>query len=160
MNAREVSDRLEIEQVLHRYFQAMDSKDYGLLDGVFSKGAVVRYESLAGLETTYEEMIPSFVKFNRNFRLLHHMGGQLLIDLDGDRAVSHINLRAVHVQETHEGEENQWVIYGRYRDLLERTQAGWRIRERHFVQLHTEGELLPFERCRRFPGPTEGGAAG
>ncbi|MEN8183940.1 MAG: hypothetical protein ABFS46_15545 [Myxococcota bacterium] len=31
-------------------------------------------------------------------------------------------------------------------DLLQRyirTEAGWRIRERHFRSLHTEGELLP-----------------
>lgn len=155
MTPQEISDHIEISQVLHRYFRSMDSKDYELLDRVFAPGAVVHYESLEGLETTYEKMVPSFVAFNQYFRLLQHMGAQLLIDLDGDSATSTINLRALHVQETHEGEENAWAIYGLYTDQHIRTGAGWRIRRRHFVQLHTEGELLPFDRCKRFPGPTE-----
>ncbi len=151
MTRDEQSDHLEITQVLNRYFRSMDTKDYALLESVFAPGAAVRYDALDGLETTWEEMVPSFESFNRHFRFLQHMGGQMLIELDGDGAVARTSLRAVHVQETLEGETNTWVIYGTYLDRLVRTPAGWRIRERHFSALHTEGRLLPFDRVKQFP---------
>lgn len=150
MSPQELSDHLEITRVLNRYFRSMDTKDYALLDSVFAPGAVVRYDTLQGLSSSYEEMIPSFASFNRRFRFLQHMGGQTLIELDGDAAVVHSNLRAVHVQETLEGETHTWVIYGTYSDRLVRTDAGWRIRERHFAGLHTEGQLLPPHLLKEF----------
>ena len=57
------------------------------------------------------------------------------------------------MQTTHEGEENEWVIYGVYRDLHLRTRAGWRISERHFKGLRTAGRLLPFDQVRSYPAP-------
>ena len=155
LSQQEISDRLEIEEVLNRYFRSMDTKDYELLDRVFTPDAVVRYEALQGLESTYREMLPHFESFNQHFRLLQHIGAQMLVELDGDEAVATCTLRALHVQETLEGERSSWAIYGTYRDVLVRTPEGWRILERHFRQLHTEGEILPFDRVKKFPKPPD-----
>ena len=151
--ARQISDHIEIDRVLQRYFRSMDTWDYDLLEEVFTPDAVLHYEALEGSRTTYPEMIPSFREFNRHFSFMQHVGNQLLIDLDGDEARSTSGLRALHVQTARDGSENRWVIYGTYGDLHRRTPAGWRIAERHFRQTRTEGKLLPFDRVERYDTP-------
>jgi hypothetical protein len=146
-------DRLEIDQLIQRYFRSMDTWDYDLLDRVFTPDAVLRYEALAGADASYREMIPRFREFNRHFSFMQHMGGQLLVELAGDAARSTCTLRAIHVQTPREGPANTWIVYGIYRDRLVRTPAGWRIAERHFKTTHTEGRLLPFDRVERFESP-------
>jgi hypothetical protein len=131
----------------------MDTWDYDLLETVFTPDARLRYDALEGTETTYRKMIAGFREFNRYFSFMQHMSGQLLIELDGDTARSNHNLRAIHVQTTHQGEENEWIIYGVYWDLHVRTEPGWRISERHFRSLRTVGRLLPFDQVRSYPEP-------
>ena len=148
-----ISDQIEIEQVLNRYFRAIDTKDWALLDSVFEPGAAVHYSTPGELKTTYEKMVPVFEMFTESFFFTQHAGSQIVIHVDGDTAEASISLRAVHVQETHEGEPNTWVVYGTYRDQLVRTSDGWRIAERVFQGCHTEGELLPQDRVKSFPVP-------
>ena len=50
MDIEEISDRLEIEQLMVRYVDAIDSKDWDLLDTVFTKDAFLDYESSGGPE--------------------------------------------------------------------------------------------------------------
>jgi hypothetical protein len=150
---RELADRAEIEQVLQRYFLCMDTWDYALLDRVFTPDARLRYDAVQGADTTLAAMKRAFPAFNCQFSFMQHMAGQLLIDLDGDTALAGCTLRAVHVQTTLEGGENQWVIYGVYRDRLVRTPDGWRIAERHFRQTRSEGRLLPMAQVRRYAAP-------
>lgn len=153
MTPEQTADHLEIAQVVQRYFRSMDTYDFDLLDDVFVPGAVMRYEALDGIETTYPAMVEQFRQFNRHFSFMQHAGNQLLIELDGDSARASSTLRALHVQTTHEGDENEWVVYGLYRDRLVRTPAGWRIAERHFKSARTVGELLPFERVKSYDAP-------
>jgi hypothetical protein len=153
LTQEEISDRIEIAEVLQRYFRSMDTWDYDLLETVFTPDARLRYDALEGTETTYRKMIAGFREFNRYFSFMQHMSGQLLIELDGDTARSNHNLRAIHVQTTHQGEENEWIIYGVYWDLHVRTEPGWRISERHFRSLRTVGRLLPFDQVRSYPEP-------
>ncbi len=153
LTPQHISDYIEIDQLQQRYFRSMDTWDYDLLETVFAPDAVVRYDALQGADTTYPEMIPRFRDFNRHFSFMQHMGGQLLIELDGDRARSSHAMRAIHIQTPHEGEENRWVIYGQYRDRLVRTPDGWRIEERHYQGMRTEGRLLPLDRVKSYEEP-------
>ena len=153
MTPQEVADHIAITQVLHRYFLAMDSWDYDLLESVFAPGATMRYDALQGADSIYPDMVPTFRSFNSHFSFMQHMPGQLLIELNGDTARSTNNLRAIHVQTSTTGEENEWVIYGIYRDLHVRTDAGWRIQERVFRQTRTVGSLRPFDQVERYETP-------
>ncbi len=153
LSAEEVSDQIEIAQVLQRYFRSMDEKDYELLETVFTPEATLHYDMQGGAKSTYREMVPRFREFNQHFCFTQHIMGHPLIELDGDRARSTNSLRAIHVQLTPEGEQNTWVVYGFYRDLHLRTPDGWRIPERYFKGVHFEGTLLPFDRVQRFPRP-------
>jgi hypothetical protein len=153
MTPQEAADRVEITEVWNRYFRAMDTWDFALLDEVFTPDAKLRYDALAGVDAGYPEMLERWREFNPNFSFMQHMGGELVIDLDGDAAVATSNLRAIHVQTTPAGEETRWVIYGAYRDRFVRSDAGWRIADRAFKQHRTEGTLLPFDRVLRYAKP-------
>ena len=153
LTAQEISDQIEISQVLNRYFRAIDTKDWDLLDEVFIPDARLHYTTPGEIETTYSKMKPIFATFTDSFAFMQHTPSQMVIEVDGDTARSGNNLRAIHVQETHAGEQNTWVVYGTYRDRLTRTPAGWRISERIFLGAHTEGELLPPDRVKSFPVP-------
>ena len=48
MDLTEISDRMEIEQLMVRYIEAIDSKDWNLLDSVFTHDAFLDYESSGG----------------------------------------------------------------------------------------------------------------
>lgn len=153
LTAQQLSDQTEISQVLNRYFRAIDTKDWDLLDEVFVPDARLHYTTPGEIETTFATMKPIFATFTDSFAFMQHSPSQMVIDADGDDATASCNLRAIHVQETHEGEPNSWVVYGAYSDVLLRTPAGWRIIERIFLGAHTEGELLPPDRVKSFPVP-------
>ena len=155
LTPQETSDQIEIAQVLNRYFRAIDTRDWAMLDSVFTTNAAVYYDTPGEIETTYDELRQILPLFTLTFRFTQHDVSQMLIHVDGDRAESGNNLRAIHVQETLEGEQNTWVVYGAYRDQLRRTADGWRIVKRDFRGSHNEGELLAPDRVKSFPAPPQ-----
>ena len=154
MSPEDVRDRLEITDLLQRYFTALDTKSYELLDTVFALGAKLHYEMGPGSRpSAYPEVVQAFRDFNASFRVTQHMMSHPQIELLGDEARSHASLRALHVQQKTGGERSTWLVYGSYRDRHVRTCEGWRISERHFLSLHTEGRLLPREQVKTFEKP-------
>ncbi len=150
MTPAEAADHAEIAQLLQRYGQALDEKRYELLDTVFVPGAALRYEMEGGRPSTYPEMLKLFAEFNSAFWYTQHMFSNPVLELDGERARSVCRLFASHVQQPLAGGRNLWVVYGVYHDRLVRRPEGWRIEERVFRGLHTEGSLLPPDKVRRF----------
>jgi len=153
LSTQEVSDRIEIEEVLTRYFRAIDGKDWELLRRIFTSDARVHYTTPGEIETTIDKMIPIFPIFMESFLFTQHMASQIVIDITGDTATSSNNLHAIHVQETHSGVSNTWGVYGTYYDKHVRTPEGWRICDRTFHGHHIEGELLPADQVKSFPVP-------
>ena len=145
-------DHVEIGQLIARYGKALDDKNFGLLDRVFTPDARLHYE-MEDRETraSYAEWSPIFREFLASFYWTGHLFGQPVIELEGDAARSSCPLIASHVQIEHDGKRNLWVVHGFYRDHLLRTEAGWRIRERRFQGVHTEGQLLAPDRVKPFP---------
>jgi hypothetical protein len=68
VSPEEVRDRLEIADLLQRYFTALDAKDYELLERVFVPGAKLHYEMGPGSRpSAYPEMVQAFRDFNASF---------------------------------------------------------------------------------------------
>lgn len=149
LSARELADRAEIEDVIGRYFAALDERDWARLDAVFAPGAALVYDLGAPARSTHPEMVELFRRFCEQFVVTQHLASPPLVELEGDRARARTQLRALHVQEDPAGTRNPWTVYGVYRDVLARGPAGWRIVERHFRSVHLEGSLWPAERVRR-----------
>ena len=151
LTQQEISDHIEIPQLLQRYFRALDGKDYELLDTVFLPDALLTYDLGQGVPVPYLEMVKAFREFNERFSFTQHIMGQPSIQLDGNTARSTVNLRALHVQVKLDEQHVTWVVYGFYRDVHVRTTEGWRIKERYFKGIHFQGELLQPDQVKRFP---------
>ena len=48
MNIDEINDHFEIERLMTKYVEAIDNKDWNMLDEVFTEGAFLDYESSGG----------------------------------------------------------------------------------------------------------------
>ncbi len=128
MDLREIGDRLEIEAVLHRYTRAVDDDEWALLDTVFVPDAEIDYTATGGIAGRYPavrdwlaEVLPAF--FPRRMHTL----GQVVTDLDGDRA--RVTAYFHNPMPIGSADEARLVEYGgRYHHLMVRTADGWRSR--------------------------------
>ncbi len=151
-SAREFGDHVEVQQLVERYGLALDEKNYDLLDSVFTPDALLHY-TMEDQETkaSYGDWKEIFRQFLLPFYWTSHLFSTPLVDFEGEQARSTCRLIASHVQIRKDGERNLWTVYGFYRDRLVRTDAGWRICERLFRGVHSEGEALPADQIQAFP---------
>jgi len=138
---RLLRDRAEIHDLLVRYSNAIDDREFERLRDCFTADAVATYngQQLApGVEAIIE-----YVSVLRRLRETMHVIGHSLIEVDGDRATADTALVAYLVDAT--GEHETVIVRGlRYRDQLVREAAGWRIRRRvHEPRLMYTTEAQP-----------------
>ncbi len=130
LTLQEISDRLEIQDLLARYALAIDQHAFDRLDDLFTEDAVVDYTEFGGPRADLAT-IKSFLAEALPRHAGHqHLVGSVVIDLDGDRAT----VRSIchNPMLLARGEEVRPYFCGLwYRDSLVRTPSGWRIRERY-----------------------------
>ena len=148
----ETADQIEIGQLTQRYGLALDEKNYDLLDSVFTPDALLHYV-MDDRETkaTFRDWKDIFRQFLVPFYWTSHSITTPLIELANDGARSSCRLIANHVQIRLDGERNLWTVYGFYQDRLVKGDGGWRILERYFRGVHSEGQLLPAAEVEPFP---------
>ena len=152
MTAQATRDHVEIGQLIARYGKALDDKDFALLDRVFTRDALLCYEiEERKTRGSYAEWVGIFREFLASFYWTSHLFSQPVIELEGDAARASCRLIASHLQIQLDGTRNLWVVHGFYRDRLVRSEAGWRIRERRFWGVHSEGQLLAPDQVQQFP---------
>jgi 3-phenylpropionate/cinnamic acid dioxygenase small subunit len=139
----EAADHVDITQCLQRYGQALDDRAWDVFDTVFTPDASIRYEvDGRAWSVRMDELKSSSRALFEHFWWTQHIFSIPLIELAGDSARAICRLIATHVQVSLEGKRSSYVVYGTYRDVLTRTAAGWRIRDRHLHGVYSEGELL------------------
>lgn len=139
----EISDHIEITQVIQRYGKALDEKKYELLNQVFSKDAELVYllgEDL--IKLPFKESDKLFKKFLTKCFWTSHLVSSPVIELDGDKAESRSHVTATHIQVKKDGTQNIWFVSGAYEDELVRTSSGWRIKKRIANAPYVEGEFM------------------
>ena len=132
MDLQEISDRLEIEDVLIRYTRAIDTDDWDQLDTVFTPDAAIDYTESGGIADAFAvvkpwlaEMLPAF------FPKRMHTLGQIEIRLDGDAAVVSAYFHNPMPMADGKGGEKIVEIGGIYHHTMLRTPEGWRSRTLH-----------------------------
>ncbi len=84
----EISDRLEIQQLLVDYSTAIDTRRFDDLDAVFTQDAYIDYTALGGIEGRYPEVKAWLAEVLPNFPMYAHMLGNFSVRIDGDTASS------------------------------------------------------------------------
>ncbi len=84
----EISDRLEIQQLITDYSTAIDTRRFDDLDAVFTPDAYIDYTALGGIEGHYPEVKAWLAEVLPNFPMYAHMLGNFSVRIDGDTASS------------------------------------------------------------------------
>ena len=127
-----MDDRVAILDTVTRYATALDSRDWDLLDRVFTPDVAADFGMgpRNGLETVRKTVIGALGGAGPT----QHLLGNHRVEIDGDSARCVCLVRAYHG-----GERGTYELFGEYRDRLVRTPAGWRIAERQLVVHHEVG---------------------
>jgi hypothetical protein len=137
LSIQQISDRIEIEDLLQRYTAAIDAKDWNLLDTVFAPDAILDYTSSGGPVDEYPVVKAWLERALALFPMTHHMIGKSTVELDGDRAQCRsifYNPMAMSVDDDGKfvadgsgSGQHVFVVGGFYNDTCARTPDGWRI---------------------------------
>ena len=141
LSQQEISDRMEINDVLVRYTRAIDQRDYELLDTCFTEDAHLDYTASGGIKGEYPEVRAWLEKALAQFDAMMHMIGNVVIELDGDEARSGTYLMNPMGMKSGSGGLSFFTVGGEYVDRLVRTPGGWKIRERIEKQTYLQGGL-------------------
>jgi ketosteroid isomerase-like protein len=129
LNQQEMSDRLEIQDLLARYCDAIDAQDFEALDDIFASDAIVDYTAAGGARGNLTETKAYLKRALEQFTGMQHMLGLPVIKLTGDTATARTNAFNPMVVER-DGQPHTFFVGVWYRDELKRIEAGWRITHR------------------------------
>ena len=128
LSLQEISDRMEISDLLARYSAAIDSHRWDDLDDLFTDDAVIDYSEMGGIRGSLDEQKAFLASVMPAFEGFQHMTATSTFDIDGDVA----RVRTICFNPMVVADEQQVLFCGLwYRDVMVRTADGWRIRERH-----------------------------
>ena len=140
MDLQEISDRLEIADVITRYTRGIDAGEWDRLDTVFTPDADIDYTESGGIHAGYAEvkpwlaeMLPAF--FPRRMHLI----GQVEIDFgpgdapDGAPETARVTAYFDNPMPMHDGQGGEKIVEigGMYHHEMVRTPDGWRSRRLH-----------------------------
>jgi hypothetical protein len=129
-------DRQAVKDITIAYCWSLDRHEFELLRDVFLPDATARLgdEECDGIEAIIARVSRALGPLDDS----QHIISNHQVHVDGDSATSRCYLHAQHVRRAADGGPN-FVVAGRYEDVLERTPTGWRIRRRVLTTMWTDG---------------------
>jgi len=131
MTLEEISDRIEINDLLVRYTVAIDEKDWELLDTVYTPDAKIDYTSSGGIKGEYPEVRAWLAKALAAFPMTQHLVSNSVVELAGDTATARTMVFNPMGTANDKGGYDLFFVGGWYEDELVRTEHGWRIAVRY-----------------------------
>ena len=132
LSLAEISDRLEIQQLLVDYSTAIDQRRFDDLDNVFTPDAYIDYRALGGIDGRYPEVKKWLSEVLPTFPVYAHMLGNFSVRVTGETASSRVicfNPMVLAGEST--GLMDQVLFCGLwYDDEFVRTAEGWRMTRR------------------------------
>lgn len=134
IDTTELADRMQISELLSRYFAAVDDKciDMKIVKATFaSDGKIVRPDgsAIVGWKDILDRQNKSFARF----RATHHIMTDPIIDIEGNKAKVRANLTAMHLWNFNESDPNSITshfVAGLVCSVIAiQTNDGWRINE-------------------------------
>jgi 3-phenylpropionate/cinnamic acid dioxygenase small subunit len=141
MTLEEISDRIEIQDLLTRYTVAIDEKDWEKLDTCFLSDAKVDYTTSGGIKGVYPDVRAWLEKALAPFTMTQHLISNTTVTIEGDRATSRTYVYNPMGIPKKDGSLHIFTVGAYYDDKLVRTSEGWRIAERFEEQAFMEGSL-------------------
>lgn len=143
LSLEQVSDRIEINDLLIRYTVAIDKKDYTLLDTCFVSDAHLDYTSAGGIAGDYPKVRAWLEAALAPFPMTVHYVTNSVVELLGDTATARTAVLNPMGFQSSDGAMHQFTVGAYYNDELVRTADGWRIQQRIEESVFMDGELPP-----------------
>jgi hypothetical protein len=131
LDIQEISDRLELQDLLVAYSYAIDTRNWDALDDVFTPDAVIDYTEMGGTRGNLTETKAFLASALATFAGFQHMVATSQLTLDGDTAHGRTICHNPMILEREDGTSRVMFCGLWYRDTFVRTPDGWRIRERY-----------------------------
>jgi hypothetical protein len=130
LSQQEISDRMEIQQILVDYASAIDQKNYEALDRVFTPDAYIDYRPMGGIDGRFPQIKAWLKETLQWFPRYYHLVSNLSLEIKGDTASSRIVCFNPMQMKLPDG-KSQVMFFGLwYKDQWLRTAEGWRMCER------------------------------
>lgn len=131
------SDRRAIIDLTIKYCWTIDSHEWETLREIFLPDATARLgDERNGIDSIIARIATALSPLDSS----QHIISNHQIAVNGDTATSRCYLQAQHVRRAAQGGPN-YIVAGRYQDLLVRTSEGWRIERRDLLVDWTEGNV-------------------
>lgn len=132
LRIEEISDRMEIQQLLIDYSTAIDQKRFDDLDAVFTPDAYIDYRVTGGVDGHFPEVKAWLKEVLPNFPAYYHMLGNVDVRVSGDTATSRAICFNPMVMGGGKAEISAQVYFVGiwYVDEFVRTAQGWRMSKR------------------------------
>jgi hypothetical protein len=125
----QLSDRLEIQDLLTRYCYAVDDRDWNTYRTIFTSDAVIDDTITGGVKGGVEDHIIYMKKALSKIVMSQHAISTVLLDIEGDEASARAHCSCPMVVDLGSGKTQVFFQGLWYRDRLIRTHDGWRIKE-------------------------------
>jgi hypothetical protein len=127
LSLAEISDRIELQQLLVDYATAIDQRRFDDLDHIFTPDAYIDYRAMGGIDGAYPKVKVWLSEVLPNFPAYYHLVGNFDIRLTGDTATG----RTMCFNPMKLGNDGQVLFCALwYDDEFVRTPEGWRMTRR------------------------------
>ena len=127
LSLAEISDRVEIQQLLVDYATAIDQRRFDDLDRIFTPDAYIDYRAMGGIDGNYPRVKAWLSEVLPNFPAYYHLVGNFDIRLAGDAAIGR-TMCFNPMKLSGEGQILFCALW--YEDEFVRTPDGWRMTRR------------------------------
>ncbi len=160
MNVQEISDRLEIIDVMSNYAASLDARDWELWRSIFVDELIFDLSAWNGIEPRpldTNRVVAGQARTFAEFAVTQHFITNHRITLDGDKARVVAHMRAEHWLEGGSGPAGasagegtlRYTMFGYYDDDLVRTEDGRKICKMQLNVTGTEGNRWVMEEATR-----------
>ncbi|MGH3641171.1 MAG: nuclear transport factor 2 family protein [Mycobacterium sp.] len=131
LSLEEISDRLEIQQLLVDYSSAIDKRRFDDLDLVFTSDAYIDYRAMGGIDGAFPDVKKWLSEVLPNFPAYSHLIGNFDVKISRDPAGDTATSRILCFNPMVLGGDGQVLFCGLwYDDEFIRTADGWRMTRR------------------------------
>ncbi|MFC9894312.1 nuclear transport factor 2 family protein [Nocardia sp. NPDC127579] len=130
LSLQEISDRLEIEDLMVRYSHAVDTGQWDLLDDIFTADAYIDYSAMGGASGDLASTKEFLAATLPNFPAYQHLVSNSSITVDGDTATARTMCHNPMVIKDSDGNQTLMFCGLWYLDAFARVEGRWRIARR------------------------------
>ena len=131
-------DWIGVVEVIDRYAEMVDGRDWSLAEKIFTQDAVGDYR--AGPITGRAEIVAYIRKHLGGCGPTQHLLGNYRIEVEADRATAVTYARMFHMGAGPRADLEPYEGFGEYSDVLVRTPDGWRISRRKLTVRMSRGD--------------------